>query len=226
MSLKIDSNRNIETADQAEEILFQARLENKRAVVIQTDNGRVIRITKPNNMLTQLLSDLSGQTQREQNQIREFVSSLRERDAKLLNRSARGLSNAEDDELDIVEEEEEEDVYQGEGVGAEPHHSDQKVSARVKPKTKVDHPETIATLPYKISSKLAERARVDERRAEARAANEEHVEVEKKLLEDAKTRKAEDDNTYDAKGELQQAQSLKNRESDVLQMQARDNPKK
>ena len=127
MSLKIDSNRNIETADQAEEILFQARLENKRAVVIQTDNGRVIRITKPNNMLTQLFSDLSGQTQREQSQIREFVSSLRERDAKLISRSARGLSNAEDDELDIVEEEE--DVYQGEGVGAEPHHSDQKVAA-------------------------------------------------------------------------------------------------
>ncbi len=130
MSLKIDSNRNIETADQAEEILFQARLENKRAVVIQTDNGRVIRITKPNNMLTQLLSDLSGQTQREQSQIREFVSSLRERDAKLISRPARGLSNAEDD------------------------------------------------------------------------------------------------NTYDAKGELQQAQSLKNRESDVLQMQARENAKK
>jgi hypothetical protein len=224
VSLKIDSNRNIETADQAEEILFQARIENKRAVVIQTDNGRVIRITKPNNILTQLFSDLSGQTQREQNQIREFVSSLRERDAKILNRSARGLSNAEDDELDIVEEEE--DVYQGEGVGAVPQHSDQKVTATINQKTKVDHPETISTPPYKISSKLAERARAEERRAEARAANEEHVEVEKKLLEDAKTRKAEDDNTYDAKGELQQAQSLKNRESDVLQIQARDNAKK
>jgi hypothetical protein len=224
VSLKIDSNRNIETADQAEEILFQARLENKRAVVIQTGNGRAIRITKPNNILTQFFSDLSGQTQREQSQIREFVSSLRERDAKLINRSAQGLSNAEDDELDIVEEEE--DVYQGEGVGAEPHHSDQKVAARVKPKTKGDHPETSSPLPYKISSKLAERARAEERRAEAHAANAEYVEVEKKLLEDAKTRKAEDDNTYDAKGELQQAQSLKNRASDVLQMQARENQKK
>ena len=222
MSLKIDSNRNIETADQAEEILFQARLENKRAVVIQTDNGRAIRITKPNNILTQFFSDVSGQTQREQSQIREFVSSLRERDAKLINRAAQGLLSAENEKPDIVEE----DVYQGEVLSPELHHSDQKVAARLKPKTKGDHPETISPLPYKISSKLAERARAEERRAEARAANEEDVEVEKKLLEDAKTRKAEDDNTYDARGELQQAQSLKNRESDALQMQARENQKK
>ena len=219
MSLKIDSNRNIETADQAEEILFQARLENKRAVVVQTDNGRAIRITKPNNMLTQFFSDLSGQTQREQSQIREFVSSLRERDAKLINRSAQVLSNAEDDELDIVEE----DVYQGEAVSTGPHHSDQRVTAKIKPKTTADHSETIAPLPYKISAKLAERARAEERRAEAHAANEEDVEVKKKLLEDAATRKAEADKTYDTKGELQQAQSLKNRESGVLQMQPRKN---
>lgn len=219
MSLKIDSNRNIETADQAEEILFQARLENKRAVVVQTDNGRAIRITKPNNILTQFFSDLSGQTQREQSQIREFVSSLRERDTKLINRTAQVLSSAEDDELDIVEE----DVYQSEVVSAGPHHSDQKVEAKIKQKIKADHPVTISPLTYKISSKLAERARAEERSAEARAANEEDVEVEKKLLEDATTRKAEADKTYDAKGEIQQAQSLKNRESSVLQMQAREN---
>ena len=222
MSLKIDSNRNIETADQAEEILFQARLENKRAVVVQTDNGRAIRITKPNNILTQFFSDLSGQTQREQSQIREFVSSLRERDTKLINRTAQVLSSAEDDELDIVEE----DVYQSEVVSAGPHHSDQKVEAKIKQKIKADHPVTISPLPYKINSKLAERARAEERSAEARAANEEDVEVEKKLLEDATTRKAEADKTYDAKGEIQQAQSLKNRESSVLQMQARENQEK
>ena len=219
MSLKIDSNRNIETADQAEEILFQARLENKRAVVVQTDNGRAIRITKPNNMLTQFFSDLSGQTQREQSQIREFVSSLRERDAKLINRSAQVLSNAEDDEPDIVEE----DVYQGEAVSAGAHHSDQRVTATIKQKTTADHSETLSPLPYKISAKLAARARAEERRAEAHAANEEDVEVKKKLLEDAATRKAEADKTYDAKGELQQAQTLKNRESGVLQTQAREN---
>ena len=222
MSLKIDSNRNIETADQAEALLSQARLENKRAVVVQTDSGRVIRITKPNNILTQFFSDLSGQTQREQSQIREFVSSLRERDAKLINQSAQGLSSAEDDELDVVEE----DVYRGEVASAGPLHSDQKVAAKIKQKAKVDHPETISPIPYTISSKLAERARADERRAEARAANDEDVEVEKKLLEDAATRKAEADKTYDAKGELQQAQSLKNRESGVLQTQPRENQEK
>ena len=94
MSLKIDANRVTETADQAEELLFQARLENKRAVVVQTDSGRAIRITKPNNILTQFFSDITGRTQREQGQIKEFVSSLRRSDAKLSSRSAQVVVNA------------------------------------------------------------------------------------------------------------------------------------
>jgi len=94
MSLKIDVNRITETADQAEQLLFQARLENKRAVVVQTDSGRAIRITMPNNILTQFFSDITGRTQREQSQIKEFVASLRQSDAKLSSRSAQVVMNA------------------------------------------------------------------------------------------------------------------------------------
>ena len=94
MSLKIGVNKMVETADQAEELLFQARLENKRAVVVHTESGRAIKITKPNNSLTQFFSDLSGRTQREQSQIKEFVSSLRHSDAKLSIRSAQVVTNA------------------------------------------------------------------------------------------------------------------------------------
>jgi len=93
MSLKVDVNRVTETADQAEQLLFQARLENKRAVVVQTDSGRAIRITKPNNILTQFFSDITGRTQREQSQIKEFVASLRQSDAKLSSRSAQVVMN-------------------------------------------------------------------------------------------------------------------------------------
>jgi hypothetical protein len=94
VSLKIDVDKSIETADQAEELLFQARLQNKRVVVVQTDSGRAIRITQPNNILTQFFKDISGQTQREQSQMTEFVSSLRAREAKLVSRASQVLPSA------------------------------------------------------------------------------------------------------------------------------------
>ena len=94
MPLEIGIIRNIKTADEAVGILGQAHAEGKRAVVVQTESGRAIRITKPNNILTQLINHLSGQTNRELIRFNEFVSSLRENEVRLTDRSAQIVTSS------------------------------------------------------------------------------------------------------------------------------------
>jgi len=87
MPLEIGIIRGIKTANQAVDILSQAQAEGKRAVVVQTESGRAIRIMKPNNILTRFLSYLSGQTTRELNRINDFLTFLRKNEIALQDRA-------------------------------------------------------------------------------------------------------------------------------------------
>jgi hypothetical protein len=66
----------ITNLDQANRILADAHAEGKRAVVVDTNSGRTLRIVKAQNWIQKFAGAVSGQNQREQGRLEQFLNGL------------------------------------------------------------------------------------------------------------------------------------------------------
>jgi len=68
--------------DQANTILANAQAEGKRAVVVNTSNGRTLRIVKARNWIEKFTSAISGQNKREKSRLEQYLNDLSKQGGK------------------------------------------------------------------------------------------------------------------------------------------------